>query len=236
MMTLTEDLQAEIVAHAHACMPREACGLVVIQKGRARWWPGNNLAVGSDQFVLDPRDYAAADEAGDIVAVVHSHPYLPADPSQADRVACEASGLPWHIVSVPEGRWATLAPSGYRAPLVGREWSHGVLDCYAIIRDWYALERAVTLPDFVRFDDWWRRGENLYIDNFIAAGFYPLIDEQPEPGDVILMQVMSPVPNHGAIYLGDDIMLHHVQHRLSCRDVYGGMWRKHTTHVLRYGR
>lgn len=235
MMTLNDELKAAIVAHAERELPREACGLVVIVKGRALYWPAANLAQGTDQFVLDARDYAAAEAAGDIVAVVHSHPYLPPAPSQADRVACEASRLPWHIVSLPTRTWASLAPEGYVAPLVGREWSHGVLDCYAIIRDWYRQMRGVVLPDFPRHDDWWRRGENLYIDNFIAAGFYPLIDEAPQMGDVILMQVMSPVPNHGAIYLGDNLILHHVQNRLSCRDVYGGMWKKHTTLMLRYG-
>lgn len=233
MIALTEELKAAALAHAERELPREACGLVVIVKGRALYWPAANLAIGSDQFVLDPRDYAAADGAGDIVAIVHSHPWLPAAPSQADRVACEASGLPWHIVSVPNNQWATLTPEGYRAPLVGREWSHGVLDCYAIIRDWYALERGITLPDFVRHDDWWRRGDNLYLDNFCRAGF-AAISSEPQVGDVLLMQVMSPVPNHGAIWLGDNLILHHVQHRLSCRDVYGGMWRKHTTHVLRH--
>jgi len=52
--------------------------------------------------------------------------------------------------------------------LVGREWSHGVLDCYALVRDWFRAERGVELPNFVRFDDWWKRGENLYLEKLIA--------------------------------------------------------------------
>ena len=49
------------------------------------------------------------------------------------------------------------------------------------------------------------------------------------------MQVASPVPNHAAVYLGDGLILHHLQGRLSSRDVYGGYWQKITTHILRYG-
>jgi hypothetical protein len=48
------------------------------------------------------------------------------------------------------------------------------------------------------------------------------------------MQVASPVPNHAAIYLDDGPILHHLQGRLSSRDVYGGYWQKITTHTLRH--
>jgi cell wall-associated NlpC family hydrolase len=164
--------------------------------------------------------------------VVHSHPYLPALPSQADLVSCEATGLEWHIVSVPNGAWHSFRPSGYVAPLVGRVFSHGVLDCYAVIRDWWQQERGVTLPDFERSDGWWGRGENLYLDNFRRAGFEPCEDLHVGAG--LLMQIGSPVPNHAAVYLGDDTILHHVQGRLSSRDIWGGYWRKNTTHILRY--
>lgn len=220
--------------HAATEAPREACGLVVIIKGRERYWPCRNLAVGTDQFVLDPVDYAAADDAGDIMTVVHSHPSTPAEPSQADRVSCEASGLPWLIYGVQAQRWAYMEPSGYQAPLVGREWSHGVLDCYSLIRDWFRIEHGLVLPNFERRDEWWLNGGNLYLENFRAAGFVEIDPADIQPGDGILMQVMSPVPNHGAVYLGDNRIIHHVQGRLSCRDNYTEFWRQRTTQVVRH--
>ena len=55
-----------------------------------------------------------------------------------------------------------------------------------------------------------------------------------QPGDGILMRVASPVTNHGAVYLGDNRIIHHVQNRLSCRDIYSEFWRQRTTHVLRH--
>jgi len=109
-----------------------------------------------------------------------------------------------------------------------------VLDCYSLIRDWYAQERGIDLPDFTRFDEWWKRGENLYLDNFAGAGFHVVEPADMNLGDVLLMQVASPVPNHAAIYLGDGLILHHLQGRLSSRDVYGGYWQKITTHTLRH--
>lgn len=233
-MTLTDDVKDAVAQHAADEYPRECCGLVIVFKGRQQYRPCRNIAVGTDQFAMHPEDYVSADQAGEIVAVVHSHPNIPARPSQADLVACEATGLPWFILSWPVGTWEEVYPTGYVAPLVGRQWSHGVLDCYSIIRDWYAQERGITLPDFERHDEWWLRGENLYEKNFAKAGFHPINRDELSAGDVILMQVGSPVANHGAIYLGDGLILHHVQNRLSTRDVYGGYWLKHTKTFLRH--
>lgn len=224
------DWQPAALIHAQAEFPREACGLVV----DGAYVPCHNTATGTDHFALNPHDYAAAEDRGTVQAVFHSHPNASANPSPADRAACEASGLPWHILGWPSGVWGYCAPCGYEAPLIGRPFYHGVLDCYSLIRDWYRRERGIALPDFARENDWWQRGGNLYVEHFAEAGFARIEAHALAEGDVILMQVCADVPNHGAIYLGCDVILQHLCGRLSGREVYGGYWRKHSTHWLRY--
>src|SRR5579875_1495946 len=189
-----------IRAHAQRDYPRECCGLVAVIKGRERYMPCTNAAQGTEHFVLPAEEYVEVEQMGEIVAVAHSHPNAPASPSQADLVSCEASGLPWYIVRVdlvdgaPQaGELVTIEPNGYLAPLVGREFSHGVLDCYQLIVDWYARERGVTLPHFPRADEWWNDGQSdLYTEGFPAAGFAKLPEGAPlEVGDVILMQIRA---------------------------------------------
>lgn len=233
---MNADTLTAIREHAQAEYPREACGLIVVAKGRERYVPCRNVAKGSEHFVLPAEDYAAAEDIGEVVAVVHSHPDAPATPSEADLVSCEASCLPWHILSWPADDLRTIEPTGYEAPLVGRQFAHGVLDCYTLVRDWYQRNRGITLPDFPRRDDWWKHGEDLYMQHYAEAGFMRLEkqDEPELPGDVILMQLRSSVVNHAAVYLGDGLLLHHVHGRLSSRDVYGGYWREITRCVLRY--
>jgi len=230
---MLEPLKAAILDHARAEMPREACGLIVLARGRARYWPCRNTAPDMNHFVLAPEDYAAAADTGEIVAVVHSHPHAPVTPSEADRVACEASGLPWHIVAVPSELWRTLLPTGYRAPLVGRPFAFGVLDCYSLVRDYFRETLDLALPEIPRTDKFWERGENLYLDHLTEAGF-AIVADGPRPHDGILMQIGSPLPNHAAVYLGDGIILHHLAKRLSCREVYGGFYAKVTTHIVRH--
>ncbi|EIN27790.1 hypothetical protein ECFDA504_1361, partial [Escherichia coli FDA504] len=42
-------------------------------------------------------------------------------------------------------------------------------DCYTLFRDAYHLA-GIDMPDFEREDDWWRNGQNLYLDNMEATG------------------------------------------------------------------
>ncbi len=234
------DLQPLVGAvreHAAREAPRECCGLAVVVKGKLRYWPCRNISTHNSQFEIDPDDHARAEEAGEVVGVCHSHVFVPPSPSEADRVMCEHSGLPWLIVNHPVGGFEQLTPSGYQAPLVGRQYSHGVLDCYQLVVDYYQRELGIVLPYFRREDGWWNRGENLYLDNFAQAGFVMVGDGTlagMKPHDGLLMQVASAVPNHCAIYLGDNLVLHHVYGRLSSRDVLGGYWRKNTCAVLRH--
>lgn len=235
-MTDFSAILSDVQSHAAECAPRECCGLAVVVKGRLRYWPCRNLAPSAEQFALDPADHAAAEDAGEVVGVCHSHVYLPPDPSDADRAMCEQSGLPWLIVNHPTGAYRVIKPEGWSPPLIGREFTHGVLDCYTLIRDYYRQTLGIELPDFLRNDDWWLDGKNLYLEGYQSAGFVHIGGPEVmlREHDGLLLQVASPVPNHGAIYVGDNQILQHCHGRLSSRDVYGGYWRKVTTHVLRH--
>ncbi|WP_312994951.1 C40 family peptidase [Achromobacter animicus] len=250
--------------HAEEVYPAECVGFVVSHSdGREIYVRGQNVADAPDAgFVTRPDDWAAAEDMGAVVAFVHSHPDNTASPSEADLVACEAmaervGAMPWYIVEVRKdiGQEAPQAlaieafsPSGYRAPLLGRTFHHGVLDCYSVIRDFHAREMGISIPDFHRADGWWEGDEEVYLDNFAAAGFRPLaVGETVQRGDVILMNHLAKRTNHGAVYLGDGrlserpdlfpmqgTMLHHLYGRLSTREVYGGYWQEITRLVLRH--
>lgn len=228
---MLERTKRQIEEYAKAQAPREACGLILNYAGKELFQPCANVSELPESFEIDPKEYAKWEDFADVMAIVHSHVDRSPRPSQADLVSCEFSGLPWHIVSVPDFQWHSFAPTGYEAPLIGREYSHGVLDCYTLVRDWFALD-GVKLPDFHREWEWWKKGSDLYMSNFSRLGFYP-VDPPYQRGDVFLMNIRSEVVNHAGVHVGDGIMLHHAVGRLSCREVYGGFWEKNTRLVVR---
>lgn len=224
----------KIIEHALETPQRECCGFAVVEKGKLRYFPCRNVATSNTEFIIHPEDYVRADELG-IVGVVHSHLNGSPMPSMADLVGCEQSGLPWFIVAIPNGAYHRFEPTHYKAPLHGRPFVHGVLDCFSLARDYYA-EIGVEVLDFEREDEWWLKDRNLLtVDNFEKAGFRVVTDGTLQEHDGVIMQNgKTDRPNHVGVYLGDGVMLHHTGDRLSCKTPYGGYWAKNTVFIVRH--
>lgn len=197
-----------------------------------------------NHFTVTEQDMLTAYREG-LIAVVHSHPNKPACPSLADMEGQVDTAVPWGIVctngtdSADPFWWGEGCEE---IPLIGRGFRHGVTDCYSLIKDYYRQEKGVGLPEFPRGWGWWEDGLDLYTEGFPKAGFI-LLDtdvDEPREGDMWFSQIRAPVPNHGGIYLGDELILHHVtakqpvapQHMSRREPIH--RWFPHITHWLRH--
>jgi proteasome lid subunit RPN8/RPN11 len=235
MIEVNDKLLADIKAHAEECLPNESCGLIV-NDGTVHYVRCINTAVEGSDFRIDPEQYADFADRYDIIGIAHSHPQMSCQPSMADLVGCETSGLPWLIMNMPSGEWMQFEPSGYEAPYLERPFVMGVLDCYALVRDWSKRERQIDLPNIPRKMNFWRNpANNYFVDNYLQHGFESIpLGSKPMIGDVFLMQIRSSIPNHCAVYIGEGRILQHCLGQLSQRYVYGGTWAHLTTHHLRH--
>ena len=216
--------------------PKESVGVLIVIKGKEQYYPCNNLSTYSQQcFILDPEDYVKADALGEITAIVHSHPVTPPSPSQADKVSCEQSGLKWHIVNPKTETWGYCEPTGYKPPLIGRQWVWGVTDCWSLVRDYYKEQHNIQLLDYQRPTTPQDFLDNPLFEQYAErTGFRELNkDEKLQKGDVLLMSILHPTLNHVAIFLGDEI-LHHLADRLSTREPYNEWLLKCTGKRYRY--
>tara|TARA_R100000329_G_scaffold75493_1_gene65185 strand:- start:5184 stop:5885 length:702 start_codon:yes stop_codon:yes gene_type:complete len=224
------------LSHAKEEDPKESCGLLLNIKGKEKYFPCRNLSLNNNQcFMIDPEDYVRADNLGQIISVVHSHPITPPTPSQADLIECERSGLAWHIVNPKTEQWGFCKPSGYKAPLLGRQYVFGVTDCWSLVRDWYKEEKNIELRDWERpktHEDF--NKDPMFERCAWRTGFRQLRnDEKLEVGDLIFMSIMGKGLNHVAVFLGNEV-LHHLADRLSCREPYSEWLQKCTGGRYRY--
>jgi proteasome lid subunit RPN8/RPN11 len=232
-------LPKEAIQHVEACYPQEAGGFLIRVQGQIVYRPLTNVAARPDiNFRMHPAERLTAQQSGEIVGFVHSHPDESAAPSRADLLAHDECGWWDFIISVCRGVAVDVVgipPSGAesRRPLCGRAFEHGVDDCLTLVRDYYAAYEGITLKDYPREDGWWERGGDLYRQHLPEAGFVEIPREELLPGDLITMKILSRVENHGAIWLGDGVIIHHLYGQVSTTDEYraafiqrtSGFWR-----------
>jgi proteasome lid subunit RPN8/RPN11 len=233
---VTGDMLMDAQKHFCEVWPREGVGFL----GATGFKSVPNVSDDPENtFIIPPEawtDYEA--DHGPVLAVLHSHPKTPPVPSSADMQGQIDSAVPWGILqSSAEGcsdpTWFgdQLEP----LPLIGRQFVHGVADCYSMIRDWFWQEKGIRLPDYPRDAEWWHKGGDLYSAFFGHAGFsvVPGGIEAVQPGDVFLMKLRSKVINHGGVYTGDGLILHHIEGYLS-HHVPLNLWGNHVEFWVRH--
>ncbi|MCK3656226.1 phage tail protein [Pasteurellaceae bacterium Macca] len=236
-MKIDDQTRKEILAHARQSEPQESCGFVISIADGLYYFPCNNVADDPvNYFEISPDEFIQAEGLGRIVALVHSHPdsehalglpYL----STADRECQLRTGLDFWLVVSGEIRCFRAIP-----PLLGRKFENNKQDCRNILLDCYALS-GIELPDHSTYEFNWFESANLYEEGLIRCGFEKLpFDETPQLGDVVLIKVGADVANHAGVYLGEQMMIHHSESRLSARVPYDGFWLNATHSIWRHSQ
>lgn len=232
MTSISLTLKRAISLEARQKAPEECCGFIV----NGELMPCKNIHDSPlDNFAISAEDYAKAEEKGEIEAVYHSHLGELDAFSKHDLKACKQCNIPWVMVHLPTNNFHYIDPTG-NAPYEGREWSYGLHDCYALVKDFYAREFGIVLDDFERGEDeeWLNPGWSMFVNNYEDQGFYE-IGRPEKKGDILLMRMQSPSPNHVGVMSGNGAVFYqHLSDRLSQASVYGGYWAKVTVKVLRH--
>ena len=250
-MRITKKIKEAVIDHAAKEYPNESCGLIVNKE----YIPCKNVAADPTGFFsISPIDIVKAESKGVIEAYVHSHPNGIAEPSEPDLVQMNKHNKIWIICGYTPNELIEVKlhkPTGYKLPLLGRSYYHGLQDCYTLIKDYYYRELDLVLNDYDRSDKWWEseNTKSLYLDNFKKEGFLEVKDDTINKHDVILFKLGKTFHiNHAGIFLGDGILqsentnkvignslfIHHPYNRLSIREIYGDVWSKRTAIVLRH--
>lgn len=92
-LTISTPLAAELIAHARAEVPNEACGILSGSRATGiatTYHPARNADASPYVYTVDPEDlvrivFGIEDAGEDLLAIFHSHTHTPAVPSPTDR-------------------------------------------------------------------------------------------------------------------------------------------------------
>lgn len=221
------------IEHAKTEAPKEAVGAVVC----GEYLPLINRATDPEStFKVSQEDIAGLQ----IEALIHSHPKEPHWPSKQDMIGQQSMGVPWAIVTTEKlsciyGDYvpSIFLPNGLHN---ARAFMPNISDCFTIARQ-YFVELGHEYPDLPRDWEFWEHGQNLYLENL--PKYFDLVTQDPlemrdkaQKHDLFLIKLRSDVPNHIGVYLGDGMVLDHMQNRLSeVRAV--NPFIRHFTHMWR---
>lgn len=214
--------------------PKESCGFI-LENDYVRC---ENIAENPvSDFEISPEDYLRYEK--EIKCVFHSHVEFP-HASKADMEFQITSNLPWCIINFNKNKavthevfWGDQLPPYEFIDLLGRQFFHGIQDCYGLVRDYYRT-CGYILKQYPREWLWWERDPSMLLDNIEDAGFYEVDDEMSmRMGDLLFFQIDAPVPNHCGVYLGNGLILHHLAGALSCRQPLN-LFKKYMTTVVRH--
>ena len=215
---ISRTAECEAIKHALKEYPKESVGVVLYGKYQAL---KNHSEKPNEEFTVPVGERYPQG----VDALLHSHPKGNPEPTALDMRTQESMDVPWGIIPIFQDG-ATAGPITWlndtlcdEPPLLGRDFMHGISDCYALVRDYYWQEKEMTLPVYPRSIGWQDRGEDLLsINEFMRFGFERVLHNDIEPGDIILFKIRSKLNNHCGVYVGNDLLLHHLHNRLSRRE------------------
>lgn len=235
-MKLTVEIEQQFKNHALTTYPNECCGMIISGK----YVKIENVA---DEPLIN-FEISKKDSIKRYSAILHSHTYalnqnIEIFPSGIDIKYQITTDTPWFLVSTNGEDVSHVIGFGdftLDDPLENREFIHGIYDCYSAIRAWYWQKFKIKLRDYPRDNLWWReQNKDLYVENFKKENFYEIDICELQYGDGVLMSVLSDKINHAAIYLGNNLIYHHLFNRKSKTDLFN-RWRNYIAKAVRLKR
>jgi cell wall-associated NlpC family hydrolase len=121
---------------------------------------------------------------------------------------------------------------------LGRPWTEiGSNDCFRLVMDLYDLNFKIQLTNYARPKDWDSDKLDIIGKLYEREGFYKVTDwslKTLQPGDVLCIAISSRNPNHLAVYVGENLILHQLLFRMSNVEVLRDFWRNSICYVLRH--
>lgn len=227
MMILSREIKSFIKTHAEETFPEECCGLIV-RESDEKVSPIKCRNDSPDRlkfFRISPVDYLKAHRKGKVVASYHSHGGEGEDRfSEFDKQSSINLNLNYILYSVAKDCFLEYDPRIQHNEYVGKVFFWGKNDCFSLVRSFYKQEFGITIPDPLpeRAKDENIRFLNSYgkliEDGYEENGWEKVFSfEEIKKYDLLCFDYKKTgTTSHLAIYLDNNLILHHPCESYSC--------------------
>lgn len=121
--------------------------------------------------------------------------------------------------------------------LIGRPFELGRFDCFTIVRDFYRDNFGIEICNYARPKDWSSDKVDIMGLAHEREGFSKVENwtiRDLRPGDLLCIAIGTSAPNHFAVYVGDNKIIHHLSNSLSTDETLRDFYRMTTCYVLRH--
>ena len=243
---MKERIKQEIKKHAIDEVPHECCGILLQNENENSLEIlkcENSSAHKANHFLISPRDYLKASEKGKIIAFYHSHCSEEDSFSEYDKLQSEQHNIKYILYCVEKNTFHEYEPKNYTSPYVGRDFELGVNDCLTLGIDYYKNECDIQIKNHYRDRNWFIENPNSYQEHYEEEGFIKVLDgpltkenlPEVKKHDAVLMKYLGKnFPTHGAMYIGDGLILHHQIGCYSRVEPYSDTFLERTVGILRH--
>lgn len=248
-------LKKIIKQHALEDAPRECCGFVVLDKKtqKPKLVKCENIARNPiETFYINPEHYIKTKKEEVLLGIYHSHPTTTKSFSIADERVAEYLNLTSYLYVAENDKLEVFVPDGTIPPLEGREFIWGIMDCWMLVSDYLKINLNIDVRDYHI-----KRicSEDVDVGNLFSVGFseekdlffdkndqyqFVKVDKNLDNlkvHDVLLMKLGKVQnPNHIAVYVGDNMIFHHVHLRVSQKTFFGSYWKNCVDSIWRIKR
>lgn len=221
----------------------ESCGLIYFDKKNLKFetYECKNLAFDKKNFFsISSLEYLKCSLLGKIVACFHSHNNENINFSEMDKLNSNKHNVTFILYNIKNDSFNIYYPDGYKNNYIGRPYITEVSDCFSLAVDYYKKELNVNIycPKEMAYPKSLKDIKSIYEDHFEKQGFMKLDKNTPLKKHDGLFMIFPGVSElyatHGAMYIGDNTILHHPYNSFSCVNIYDDFYKKHTKYIVRH--
>jgi proteasome lid subunit RPN8/RPN11 len=230
----------------------EVCGLIIDDNGIKKFLKCDNKSKNPrNTFTIDPLEYIKAKSKGNILGCFHSH-IKDSSFSPQDIFNSFKHNLTYYLYNIKKDKFYIFDPKQNQVYLkyINLKYENGIQDCHTLLKDFYLNELNLdidikNIPNRIgipyldlrnnKNHDWsLEKYKSEYERNNFNILYITNIDQLKLYDVIVFKDLYQGVPVHGALFIGNDLILHQRHEVISLIESIRKGHIKYISYILRH--